>query len=378
MKRTILLISVLSLFIFCGPKQDELERIIEDGVEVIVNHLEPYEIAGEPVTFTLEEEFTIDTEKDEIAETGLVDFSPFDIDSDGNIYFFTLKSDENCIYKFGKKGRFLTSFAKKGQGPGEIGQAPYGLDINEKDEILVYNGITGKTSIFSTSGVLINEISTVRMLTTLSLLRNGNYLISYFERYSPTSDLVQRKKLSIFDAEMKEINELAGLDYPNPMKQEKKTAIEDDFVQCVGNGYIYVGKRKLGYEIWIYNLDGDLIRKIRKIYTPVKVSKEYMNRFYEQRERRLSKENLDKYYFPENFPAFQYMVADEKGKLYVMTYEGNKSSEKQIFDIFNSEGVFIKREAFPSIPKIKNFRIYFAREKDSGFKELVVYRMNWE
>jgi hypothetical protein len=81
MKKTILLISILSLFLYCGPKQEEVERIMEDGVEVVINHLEPYEITGEPTTFTLEEEFTIDFEKDFFAKAGIIDISGADIDS---------------------------------------------------------------------------------------------------------------------------------------------------------------------------------------------------------------------------------------------------------------------------------------------------------
>ena len=55
---------------------------MEDGVEVIVNHLEPYKIKGEPSTLHLEEKFTLDTERDEIAEIGLTDTQDFDVDSD--------------------------------------------------------------------------------------------------------------------------------------------------------------------------------------------------------------------------------------------------------------------------------------------------------
>jgi len=68
MKKLIYLILVLTLFLFCGTKQEKVEKIMEDGVEVVLNHLEPYKIKGEPFTLHIEEEFTIDTEKDEIAE----------------------------------------------------------------------------------------------------------------------------------------------------------------------------------------------------------------------------------------------------------------------------------------------------------------------
>lgn len=69
----VVLFGIVLLMLGCGPKQDSVERIIEDGVEVVLNHMEPYEIQGERAHLTLEEIFTIDTEINDIAELGLTD-----------------------------------------------------------------------------------------------------------------------------------------------------------------------------------------------------------------------------------------------------------------------------------------------------------------
>ena len=55
MKKLFFLILVLSLFLCCGAKQEKVEKIMEDGVEVVLNNIEPYRITGEPTTFNLEE-----------------------------------------------------------------------------------------------------------------------------------------------------------------------------------------------------------------------------------------------------------------------------------------------------------------------------------
>ena len=83
---------MMSVFISCGPKQDKVEKIMEDGIKVVINHLEPYKVKGKPNNLFLEEEFRIDSEKDEIAETGLTDISNrgFGVDSEGSIYFIGL------------------------------------------------------------------------------------------------------------------------------------------------------------------------------------------------------------------------------------------------------------------------------------------------
>ena len=54
MKKFIYLILILSIFHNCASKQEKVERVIKDGVEVIVNHLEPYQIKNEPITFMSE------------------------------------------------------------------------------------------------------------------------------------------------------------------------------------------------------------------------------------------------------------------------------------------------------------------------------------
>ncbi len=60
-----------------------------------------------------------------------------------------------------------------------------------------------------------------------------------------------------------------------------------------------------------------------------------------------------------------------------------------MYDIFNEDGIFIGRMSlmnfwvwksiFLPLPvKSKNNRLYCLREKESGYKELVVYKMRWE
>ena len=61
MKKTTLIVCVFSLLclIQCGPSSDEIEIIYEDGVEVVLNHMDPYKIKGQPYTFILEEELLL-------------------------------------------------------------------------------------------------------------------------------------------------------------------------------------------------------------------------------------------------------------------------------------------------------------------------------
>ena len=57
----------------CGEAPQKIDTIIEDGNEVILNHIEPYTLSGEPGAFSCRDEFVIDTEDDSIAGLGLTD-----------------------------------------------------------------------------------------------------------------------------------------------------------------------------------------------------------------------------------------------------------------------------------------------------------------
>lgn|GEM_PF-5523430 len=119
MKKATCLILALSVLYACTPKTELPERIMEDGVEVVLNRLEPYTIKGKPSTFTLQKEFSIDTEDDATAQLGLTDIGlHFDVDSEANVYLTTYQNTEGMVYKFDSSGNFVRSFLRKGQGPG--------------------------------------------------------------------------------------------------------------------------------------------------------------------------------------------------------------------------------------------------------------------
>ncbi len=70
-----------------------------------------------------------------------------------------------------------------------------------------------------------------------------------------------------------------------------------------------------------------------------------------------------------------------------MTHEEGINPGEYMYDIFNSEGVFVGRMSLwnyrelhaPAFTiKAKKNHLYCLREKESGYRELVVYNMNWE
>src|SRR4030042_2892168 len=120
MKKTILFSLILLILADCSSRQQKIEKTMDEGVEVILNHLEPYILKGVPSRLILEKEFSIDTENEDMAKIGLTEMETFDVDSQENIYVIRWQSNENYIFKFDRIGNLITSFLRRGQGTGEL------------------------------------------------------------------------------------------------------------------------------------------------------------------------------------------------------------------------------------------------------------------
>ncbi|MCP2604712.1 6-bladed beta-propeller [Candidatus Aminicenantes bacterium AH-873-B07] len=384
MRKYLIIFSVFLIFLSCGTKQKGFKRIIENGVEVIINYLEPFRGRGEPYDFTLRKEFIIDTEREDLAKIGLTNIKLFDIDIERNIYILSPKSSEKLIYKFNNEGNFITSFAKKGKGPGEF-QWPSDLIVNSKKEIVITDRGNNKISFFSESGVLLREIKIPLLGIRGGIpLENGNYIFLHSE-VKPTAEKF-KYILSLYDSNFNKIKELDRVEYPNPIIGRRLEATYHNLVWRVSDNKIFTGTQDRGYEINVnvYDLEGNLLRKIRKEYKKIAPSEEYKKNYMEMFKSPLFNGIRDKFYFPKSMPPFHSFLTNEKGRLYVMTYERGENPDEYIFDIFNPEGIFIFRKNLRDFSenenlkgKFRNNKFYCIQKKESGFQQFIVYKIKW-
>lgn len=75
--------------------------------------------------------------------------------------------------------------------------------------------------------------------------------------------------------------------------------------------------------------------------------------------------------------------------IFVMTYEKSEIPREYMYDVFNPDNIFVARISlgnpgfFPNnwnnqFATARNKRLYYIRYKESGYRELVVYKMMWE
>ena len=373
--------SSLMLFSFCVPKQDEVERIIEDGVEVVINHLKPYKVKSESTNLILEEKFVVDTEDENLAEIGLQDIYGFDTDSKGNIYFsLSYQALENFIFKFDNKGNFVKAFGERGQGPGEM-QAPSPLRINAMDEIEIYERSNRKLLRFDTNGNFINQILLKIRGTDIFPLSNRNYLVFQSEPDSAGESYLF--SLVLYDKYFTQLKVLGNYKETN-RSQATRIEVPGPFLSwSYSKNFILVGNSEKGYEIKIHDLEGNLLRIARKKYKKVEVSEDYKQQFLKLWQVPGVESIREKFVFKKYMYPFQSIFVDDEGRFFVITNEKDTTREGNRFDIFNSEGAYIgsgilsEDLRFGDI-KIRKGSLYVFREKESGYAELVVYTMRWE
>lgn len=381
MRKLIYIFIAVSLALCCGTKQDKVDKIMENGVEVVHNHLEPYKIKGELSTFSLEKEFSIDLSKDEIAKKGLADIFAIDVDSEGSVYILNGKPLEYFIFKFDKNGKFLMSFARNGQGPGETEGGMY-FGVDNRDNIIVTDMSGLKSLVFDKTGELIEEIRFPNRKFAWYPLENGN-CFAYWRNYTtPYADYFD-DFFDLYNSKFEKIRVLDTRKWLTPKKNGiRGNRIVPIFTWRKSREHIFIGNEDRGYEILIFDLEGNLLRKIKKEFMAVKVQ------IPEEKKEELSGlwGSDVKVWFSDYWPPFSSFFPDDEGRLFVQTFEQGTNPKEYLYDIFSPEGAFIGTKGLNILPNeaygvyavAKKHRLYCVQEKEGGYKELIVFKMIWK
>lgn len=357
---------------------DRVARAIEGGTEIVQNHVEPYHLKDPHSTFTLEKVVSIDLERNDLAEAGMGTAGEWDADEEGNIYVVCFRNEENYIYRFDPAGRLKASFGRRGQGPGEL-QWPFLGGVSANGEISITDYLQ-KFVAYDPNGRLLREVKLKRHALHIDALPNGKFL-TFGSRPELFSAGTYVDALVLCDAGFEEIKILDR--YESTMDNSRMVPY---FMWRVSGNKIFVANQSRGYEIWVFDFEGTLVRKIRKEYRPVHVTDEIKDAILGPDWRR-SGISHDKY-FPDPLPPLNQFFADDEGRVFVMTYEPGPNQGEYLWDIFNPDGVFVGRKALslvwatlylgPRYTFVRKGKLYCHREKESGFHELVVYRMIWK
>ena len=111
---------------------------------------------------------------------------------------------------------------------------------------------------------------------------------------------------------------------------------------------------------------------------------------YEKHPNVIVQDIAKRIYFPKYMPPYQSFFCDDEGRLFVMTFEEGPHEGEYFCDIFDPEGHFISHVGLGNFAEwdnvvrsqlvviAKQSRVYYILQKESGYKELMVYKMSWE
>ncbi|UCE21710.1 MAG: 6-bladed beta-propeller [Candidatus Aminicenantes bacterium] len=380
-KKSIFAISfllILTVFISCSQKKTEWKGTIEEenGVTVVRNPKEP--LYGEEV-FSLEEDLTLG--KKEGSEGYLFErIRNIDIDKNENIY--VLDSRAVQIKIFDKNGEPIRTFGSEGQGPGEM-QNPQYMQITSKGEVMVYDPGTRRFLFFSMEGKYLRQTSIAKIAYPLAPIKldSRGELIAVIVPPPPVGGIELKK----FDSNLDLLMKISETEKDDSYLRREREAWQPDLLCVVTQNDNIVWAYPKKYEFHVLNPEGKLIRKIIKDHEPVKVTEEDKERLVERYERLLTRLPMtrNKIIFPNYFPAFMDISVDEKGRIFLRTYERVKDKESFFyFDVFNSEGKYIAKVLMlvslnrPFVWK-KN-KLYTIEEDEEGFQMVKRYEVTWK
>ena len=361
MKSKILFIRIIALFLVtillnaCGRQTSGWREPIEevDRVTIVRNSIEPL---NPELRITFEEDLTIGAEVGD--ENDMFGSQVFmNTDDEGNIY--VTDRDRKAVRKYDPNGKFLHSFGRPGQGPGEfqdISEVRFDVEGN------IYLNDVGnqRISFLKKEGNYIKGIKTPTIFERVVMNSRGFYIAMSADNV----ELGKSKKwdyfYGLFDDNFKLIAEFLRL----PQEANAQNKNQDSLVHILAdslsreafapyvsyvlgkNDSIYFGNPK-NYEIRVYSSDGTLEKIIQRDFRPVEISEKHKEYFIQnlseqflakipaQEEKRVFE--LVKY--PKYKPAYERFTLMENGWIFVVVDSVREGLK--LVDIFNEDGEFL-------------------------------------
>jgi hypothetical protein len=356
-----LLACILTTLSFPQKKPDWKGRIDKEGdVVVVKNPRSPQYGAG---AFSLEEDLSVGGQ--DSADTLLAEITSIAVDGRGVI--FVLDGKDKDVKVFGQDGKHIKTLGKAGQGPGEFPN-PQSIRFNENNEIVVVN--VARLSIFDASGNYLRDISLGgQILMGIWPDSRGNYFGYCIANMGPEG----RYELHKYDGAFKDLFVIES----SPLMNSGRDGYDPFFpvlrwAPLPGGGVVCGHAVKP--ELRVHDTNGRLVRKIQFDPEPVPVAQEDVK----ERTEGTRPEMMNVLKVPKYYPAFRYLMSDDEGRIYVLSWERPPGRKGYYFDVFDSEGKYLARAVIPVLqPFILKGRLYASEESDEGYAVLKRYQIRW-
>lgn len=349
----------------------KIEKI--DGVIVVHNPKKPVALPGLPSTLKFKENLQIGIESGD--ENYMISqLNSIQVSEKEEIIVYDGK--EIAIKIYDKNGKFIRKFGQKGQGPGEIQAVSYINLIGEN--INVFDRGNNRFSFYSIEGECIKEIPTGKYRPFEAKADSKGNIYGYIliqEEKKVTLDLIR------LNQSFKFVRTITSREMP----KEPPPAILTELIRfhVLKDDHLIWG-RTYKYEFNILDKDSNLVRRIIKDYSPIRITKDNL---IDEFKRRYPDTKIPPRlpripdHFPNHFPVFENFICDDEGRIFVRTYERDKE-DNVYYDVFDPEGRYFTRFTLPFEEKVsvvkKNKMYCMIRGDKEGIPMIKRYEMKWE
>jgi len=353
-KAAALLMAALALCPACAKKDGfEVAKTTERGIPVIKNSRSP---RHPKAVLKVVKEFSLDERVDSFA-----------VDPEGRMY--VCREDVPVVKIFDAGGRALGSFETAGPDRGEV-ENPQVVGRTAQGELAVESAGHGKLVFYAPDGRLLRSISLSGINTfRLGVNSRGEILIHLY-RYVKSNMLFY---LRVFDPELREVRTLGQYWEPQSVGNDFYAYLPILWWVIDGDDRVVYGYPQR-YELEVFGPDGAPLRIIRKEHTPRPVSEEEKAVYRKE----YAAAPYLKIQFPAAHSAFQKFSVDEKGWIYVLTWERTRDGRGYWYDVFDGEGVYAARVALERVPQLwAGNRLYTLDADASGSAVLTRSVCEW-
>jgi len=318
------------------------------------------------------------------------------LDKNGNIYVCDYRA--NNIKKFDSKGKFLKVIGKKGQGPGDFNW-PFKIEISG-NQLIVWELRNQRISLLDLEGNFIKSVKfplNKGWAQKIRVLPDNKIVIEIEKNFFDEKEFPQECRIELYTRDIEYVKTIYSkrLCRNKYITKPKWTNIPqpynvDVYWDVSPEGKIIIGYSK-NYEIEIYDPVKGKIFSFTHKYNPVEINKKDKEEFFAgivtSVEGKIVKKGAPDYMrkivkFPKYKPAFNSIIVDSEGNIWVHPYRKNKEEEKKYFDVFDKNGKFINEvkiignESYPFGGKIINGCLWKRTMNEEGLYEIVKYKIS--
>ena len=361
------------IFVFAVSFAGNGQKVSDvNGVRTIHNSRRPARLPGYTSELTLVEELTIGRGTDE--QTQFMELQSVQADSDGRIYALDPKA--YAVKVFDADGRFIRSFGKRGQGPGEF-TAPGRVVLTPSGEVAVSDIDNRRICFFTREGELKRELSTA----------SWNFLLFRVNaRGDIFADVVSIKEPGTMSFELLKFGPVLSsptvlASEPFPVLPNHVNPFRPRFLHGLTRNGGLAWAVSSRYEITVLDPDGKPRLKVYKEPEPNPLT----NR---DRKALLREEFGDKgppagvtMDFPSSFPPLYSLIVTDADQIIVRTNVRNAQGWI-IHEVFDPEGRFVSRFSLGQeeyVMMVAEGKAYtMVSEDGDGIPLVKRYRLVWK